>query len=429
MGILGSSCIRTHRNAPPRLGERKPKTMKTWTIVDMDLTDHLTTKVQPKHFTIPAGMKLKFDINLDDKIYDKLHKDAIWVNDVQKKAWAKGHLSLDKIETQARLVDLMYSAMHPSDVQPHLVKLQALAKCEMKNAGDAMAKEINQLIADYKKKKKELRNFNIKCVGKIGTATGGIIVSTGVAAASHGAGLPFVIIGIVRDMAQIAQNCAKLYADVEHYETLVKAELAACGVFIKQHAKDVAVSPKAKAKKIGAEIGLNAIQGVLNIEFGSVDSCEKHIKEHGVKINKLYIEFHAFGKKITQVAKGLDEWDQKAKEKKAEWKAAEALLSDLEKVRQKYDKVRDVYNKLWDVTPAMREKIETQLHNNELFTETLEKMKNGVPEWTKYAKDVAGLAVGVGLSMGDVSKLAETLVEVCKEIVKAIAEFGLDKLG
>lgn len=402
--------------------------MKTWTIVEMDITDHLTNTVKPKNFKIPAGLELKFNIELDDKIYDRLHKDAVWVNDMRKKAIPKGLASLDKIEAEAKRIDLMYEALHPSDVQPYILKLQSLLKTEMKTAGDAMAKEINALIADYKKKKKELKSFNIKCVGKIATSAGSIVVSTGLAAASHGAGLPFVIIGIVKDMAQIAQQCAKLAADVDHYETLVQNELALLGQFIEKHAKNVAPTAKAKGKKITAEIGLNAISGVLGIEFGSLDSCKKHIKEHGVKINQLYIEFHAFGKKITQVANGLDEWNQKARDAQAAWKDSPPLLEDLKKVRAKYNKVRDVYNRLWDATPGMRDKIQKQLDNQKLFTETLDKMRNGVPDWTKYAKDVAGLAAGVGLGMGDLSRLAETLIEVCKEIVKAITEFGLDKL-
>ena len=402
--------------------------MKTWTIVEMDMTEHLTKEVQPKHFKIPTGLELKFNIELDDKIYDRLHKDAVWVNDMRKKAIAKGLASLDKMEAEAKRIDLLYTALHPSDVQPYILKLQTLLKTEMKTAGDAMAKEINLLIADYKKKKKELRNFNIKCVGKIGSSVGSIAVSTGVAAASHGAGLPFVIIGIVKDMAQIAQQCAKLAADVDHYETLVQTELALLGVFIEKHAKNVAPTAKAKGKKITAEIGLNAISGVLGIEFGSLDSCHKHIKEHGIKINQLYIKFHEYGKKITQVEKGLDDWNEKARKARAAWKDSPALLEDLKKVEQKYNKVRDVYNKLWDATPGMRDKIQKQLDNQILFTETLDKMKNGVPDWTKYAKDVAGLAAGIGLGMGDLSRLAETLIEVCKEIVKSIMELGLDKL-
>jgi hypothetical protein len=223
--------------------------MKTWTIVEMDMSDHLTKTVKPEHFKIPAGLELKFNIELDDKIYDKLHKDAVWVNDMRKKAIAKGLASLDKMEAEAKRIDLMYTALHPSDVQPFILKLQTLLKTEMKTAGDAMAKEINLLIADYKKKKKELSNFNIKCVGKISSSVGSIAVSTGIAAASHGAGLPFVIIGIVKDMAQIAQQCAKLAADVDHYETLVQKELALLGVFIEKHAKDVTPKAKAKGKK------------------------------------------------------------------------------------------------------------------------------------------------------------------------------------
>jgi uncharacterized coiled-coil DUF342 family protein len=394
----------------------------------MDMTDHLTKAVQPKHFKIPAGLELKFNIELDDKIYDKLHKDAVWVNDMRKKAIAKGLVSLDRLEAEAKRIDIMYEGLHPSDVKPFILKLQTSLKTEMKTAGDAMAKEINQLIADYKKKKTELRNFNIKCVGKISSSVGSIAVSTGLAAASHGAGLPFVIIGIVKDMAQIAQQCAKLAADVDHYETLVQNELALVGVFIEKHATNVTPTAKAKGKTITAEIGLNAISGVLGIEFGSLGSCEKHIKEHGVKINQLYVQFHAYGKKITQVEKGLDDWNEKARKAHTAWKDSPKLLEDLKKAEQKYNKVRDVYNRLWDATPGMRDKIQKQLDNQKLFTETLEKMKKGVPEWTKYAKDVAGLAAGVGLGMHDLSKLAETLVEVCKEIVKAIMEFGLDKL-
>jgi hypothetical protein len=55
-------------------------------------------------------------------------------------------------------------------------------------------------------------------------------------------------------------------------------------------------------------------------------------------------------------------------------------------------------------------------------------MKKGVPEWTGYAKEITGLAVDIGLGMGEVTKVLETCLHVCIESEKAIGEVLLEKV-
>ena len=394
--------------------------MKKWTAVEYDMTKKLVDAVRPANVTIAPGMKFQLIIELDDSAFAKLSKDPTWLQKMQAKANEKSKASIDKMIQQVKAADQKAGNFTPQQAAFFTNDLAATLKKEMETISNAMPAEIDKLFDDYKKGQSDLLKFRIKSGGKITLNGLAIIAHAAHAAGSHGASTPLAIVGIVRSAVAITQECTKLALSADQFAKIIQKEIAALQIFMKENME------KAKAKdkvlQSAKEIGLNAISGALGIESPSLKNCDEHIKVHKVDIAKLEVKSHDLSKSIYDAMDVEESWRKKFDA------AKKNLPSDkVGKIVVHKEKVEKALHTLIESTIKVNESIQRAQVRQHKFEKTLDAMREGVPEWTGYAKEVVGLAVDIGLGMGEVEKVAETILHVVIESEKAIGELVIDK--
>lgn len=393
--------------------------MKKWTAVEYDISKILNERAQPKKVNISAGMKLQLIIELDDSVFTRLSKDPTWIQKMQTKANGKSQETITKLIDIVKKTDAKAVNFNQQQATIFTKDLTTTIQRDMEAGGKAMAAEVDKLFEDYKKGQSDLLKFRIKSGGKIAMSGLAIVASSAAAAASHGAATPLAIVGIARSCVAISQECTKLALSADQFAKIIQGELVVLAKFMKENME------KAKTKDVvlqsAKEIGLNMISGALGIETPSLANCEKHLEVHEVDIHKLEAKSHDFSKQIHGAMDVEETWRKKFDAAKKNMAA-----DKVGKIVQHKEKVENALHKLIESTIKVNEGIERAEKRQKIFEHTLELMKKGVPEWTKYAKEATGLAVDIALGMGEVEKVVETVLHVCIETEKAIGELVLD---
>jgi hypothetical protein len=364
-------------------------------------------------------MKLQLVIELDDKAYEKLSKDNVWIQRMQTKANEKAKPTIELAIQMVKKADEKAQNFDEKTATIFSKDLETTIKNKMETAGTEMAKEVDKLFEEYKKGQKELTTFRIKSAGKITLSGISIVGHVAVAAASHGAHVPLAIIGIIRNANQIGQECVKLFLDADAFAKIIQGEIKVLETFMQ---KNLTTTQQKVGQSI-KEIGLNLISGALGIETPSLKNCEEHIKVHHVDIQKLEKESHELGQTVNAAMDKEEEWRKKFDKAKGSKPSKE-----VGKIVEKKEKAEKALDKLLTSIIKINEGITRAAQRQELFEKTLDSMKKGVPAWTGYAKQVGSLAVDIGLSMGDVKEALETAVEVIGELEKTTGEVVIEEI-
>lgn len=393
--------------------------MKKWTAVEYDLSKILRDQAKPQHVEIAPGMKLQLVIELDDAAYAKLSKDPTWLQKMQSKANEKSKDSIAKMVAQVKSTDQKAANFNPQQATLFAKDLATTLQKEGENGGKAMAVEIDKLFEDYKKGQSDLTKFRIKSGGKIALSGVGIVLSAVAAAGSHGAATPLAIVGIVRGVVTITQEVTKLALNADQFAKIIQGEIVVLQTFMQKNMQNATVLQR--AKQTAKEVGLNVISGALGVETPSLKNCEEHIKVHKVDIAKLEAKSHDLSKSIYKAMDSEESWRKK-------WEAAKKTLpaDKVGKIGVHKEKVEKALHHLLESTIKVNEGIARAQARQEKFEKTLDAMKEGVPAWAGYAKEVTALAVDIGLGMGEVEKVVETVLHVVIESEKAIAELVID---
>jgi hypothetical protein len=389
--------------------------MKKWNAVEYDLSKKLIDGAQPKRVDIKPGMKLELIIELDEKAYARLAKDNVWLHRMQEKANAKAQPAIERAIGLVKKTDLKALNFDEKTALIFSKDLETAIKNEMEKAGKEMATEVDKLFEEYKKGQKDLTVFRIKSGAKITLNVISIAGHVVVAAASHGAHVPLAIIGIIRNANAIGQECVKLFLNADGFAKIIQGEIAVLAKLIEQNANP---SNAEKLKKSAKEIGLNLLSGVLGIETPSLANCEEHIKVHYIDIQKLEKKSHELGQTVNAALDKEEEWRKNFQKALAKNKNS----VEIGKIVVKKEKAEKALDKLLNSIFKVNEGINRAKERQDLFEKTLKAMKEGVPEWTKYAKTVGSLAVDIGMSMGDVKEALQTAVEVIGELEKTTTE-------
>ena len=393
--------------------------MKKWTAVEYDLSKKLIAGAQPKRVEIKPGMKLELVIELDDKAYLRLAKDNVWIHRMQEKANAKAQPAIERAINLVKKADEKALNFDQKTANIFSKDLEATIKNEMEKAGKEMATEVDKLFEEYKKGQKDLLTFRIKSGAKITINVISIAGHVAIAVASHGAHVPLAIIGIIRNANAIGQECVKLFLNADSFAKIIQGEIAVLEKFMEQNANP---SNAEKVKKSAKEIGLNLLSGVLGIETPSLANCEEHIKVHYIDIQKLEKKSHELGQTVNAAMDKEEQWRLKFQEALKKNKNS----VEIGKIVMKKEKAEKALDKLLTSIVKINEGINRAKERQDLFEKTIKAMKLGVPEWTKYAKQVGSLAVDIGMSMGDVTEALNTAVEVFTELEKTTAEVILE---
>ncbi|MDE3167520.1 MAG: hypothetical protein KGN36_17090, partial [Acidobacteriota bacterium] len=198
-----------------------------------------------------------------------------------------------------------------------------------------------------------------------------------------------------------------------------QGEFVVLETFMKKNME--AAKAKDKVLQSAKEIGLNVISGALGIETPSLKNCEEHLKVHKVDISKLEGKSHDLSTSIYKAMDAEESWRKKWEADKKNQPADKVGKIGIHK-----EKVEKALHHLIESTIKVNEGIERAKARQEKFEKALDAMKKGVPEWTGYAKEVTALAVDIALGMGEVEKVVETVLHVCIESEKAIAELVID---
>jgi hypothetical protein len=150
-------------------------------------------------------------------------------------------------------------------------------------------------------------------------------------------------------------------------------------------------------------------------------NCGKNIELHKVDITKLEIKSKELSVKLTGALNSQDEW------KKTNDAAIKKLPADkIGKIRAKIETIDKAVAKLTPAVVKVNEGVTRAEDRQKLFEETLNAMKDGLPEWIGYADTVAALGLGVGLAIGDASTLIDgvggVLLEAANEIGNLVVE-------
>jgi hypothetical protein len=395
--------------------------MKKWTAVQYDLSKKLIDGAKPQRVDIKPGMKLELIIELEDAAYAKLSKDNVWIHRMQEKANAKAQPVIAHVIELVKKADQKALNFDQKTATIFSKDLEVTIKNAMEAAGKEMATEVDKLFDEYKKGQKELTTFRIKSSAKITINVISIAGHVAVAVASHGAHVPLAIIGIIRNANNIGQECVKLFLDADGFAKIIIGEIAVLEKLIEQNANP---SNAEKLKKSAKEIGLNLLSGALGIETPSLANCEEHIKVHHIDIQKLEKESHQLGQTVNAALDKEEEWRGKFNQALAKNKNSK----EIGKIVVKKEKAEKGLNHLVESIHKVNEGINRAKERQELFEKTLKAMKEGVPEWTKYARQVGSLAVDIGLSMGDVKDALGTAVEVFAELEKTTLEVVIDEV-
>jgi hypothetical protein len=391
--------------------------MKKWTAVEYDLTKKLMEGAQPKRVTIKPGMKLELIIELDDKVYAKLSKDSVWIQRMQTKANEKAKPTIELAIQMVKKADEKAQNFDEKTANIFSKDLETTLKSKMETAGTEMAKEVDKLFEEYKKGQKDLLTFRIKSAGKITISSISIVGHVVVAAASHGAHVPLAIVGIIRNASQIGQECIKLFLSADAFAKIIQGEIVVLETFMKKNL----TTTQQKVGQSVKEIGLNLISGALGIETPSLKNCEEHIKVHYVDIQKLEKKSHELGQTVNAAMDKEEEWRKKFQEA-----IKNKPSTEVGKIVQKKEKAEKALDKLLNSIIKVNEGINRAKERQELFEKTLDSMKKGVPSWTGFAKQVGGLGIDIGMSMGDVTEALNTALEVVTELEKTTAEVVIE---
>jgi hypothetical protein len=395
--------------------------MKKWTAVEYDMSKIINDQAHPTKVSITPGMKLQLVIELDDAVYAKLSKDPTWVQKMQTKANDKSKESITKIVQLVKQTDQKAGNFNQQQAVIFSKDLATTLEKEMDTGGKAMAVEVDKFFEEYKKGQTDLTKFRIKSGGKIVMSGLAIVASTAAAVGSHGAATPLAIVGIVRSAVNISQECTKLALSADQFAKIIQGEIAVLTTFMNTNMEKA--KAKDKALQSVKEIGLNVISGALGIESPSLTNCESHIGVHKVDIAKLEAKSHDLSKQLYDAMDTEEAWRNKFNTAKQTMAAPK-----VSKIVVQKEKVEKALQQLVESVTKVNQSVTRAETRQGKFEKTLESMKKGVPEWTGYAKEVTGLAVDIGLGMGEVTKVLETCLHVCIESEKAIGEILLEQV-
>jgi hypothetical protein len=358
-------------------------------------------------------------VDVDDALYKAIQADGTLAAKVQEKTKAKVDVAVNE----------MIKAMEAAAAKPPADQKAADAATKALNdkfeealtkAGKEVNEDIKKRIDDFKKGKSNLQTFRIKSAVKIAITGTCVIAATAAAGASHGALTPIAAVGIVRGGHTIAQECVKLASTADTVAVLIKGQIAALKVIMQKDMKGASV--KKQVVQGAKEVALGVLSGLTGSEaIPSMKNCGKNIELHKVDITKLEIKSKELSVKLTGALNSQDEW------KKTNDAAIKKLPADkIGKIRAKIETIDKAVAKLTPAVVKVNEGVTRAEDRQKLFEETLNAMKDGLPEWIGYADTVAALGLGVGLAIGDASTLIDgvggVLLEAANEIGNLVVE-------
>jgi hypothetical protein len=387
--------------------------MKKWKAVEYDVTKILTG-MSPKHITIPAGLNLQLEVELEDAAFGRLSRNPTWLQKMQEKANSKVNPVLETIKKKVVEIDGKAGKFDPKTAELFSKDISVFIKQRLDVGGQDMAKEVEKLFEDFKKGKSDILSFKLKCTGKIGFNAVKITAVAAATGASHGALAPLAIVGIVKSALAIAQECAKLALSADQFAKLIQGEFTVL--------KKVMVDDLAKAKTLrkidqaAKEVGLNMLSAALGVETPALKNCKDHIATHKVKISGLEVKSKGLSKSVYEAMDAEEKWRKKFEAGKA------SLPADrVGKIVQQREKAESALKNMIDATIKVNEAIKAAQDRQELFEKTVDAMWKGIPAWVNYVQKATTVALIVGTSVGDASHILEGAVTVIHTVESGIA--------
>jgi len=375
---------------------------KKWNAVEFDAAKYLKTSIgsKLKFVELPKTMRLEVVIELDDELYADLAKNPSWLQKMQTGAVARAKSAMADLEKEVLAAEGKAQKLDSKAAEAFNRELQSTLEKSGRTASDDTAAACEKLLLDYKKGRKELAKFRLKCTGKIlltaGLVSGGAVVSV----ATAGALSPIGIWGVVKGAVAVAQEIAKLGLSANKMAVLVQGELAVL--------KKIMNEENAKAKKSGKvlqggkEIGLNLFSKVLGVETPSLKNCQSHIDIHKIDISKIEKE----SKKLSELIYAA--MDAQEKQAKALAVAKKTLPSSkVGKIAMSLEKIEKALDQMLNATIKVNEAIDAATDNQKKFQTALDGMKEGVPGWVKWVDVVGGLAIDIGVGCHDAATAVE----------------------
>ncbi len=279
-------------------------------IEHLNLAKNIAAKVKPVHLKVPE-LSFRVEPPTDKNIREAWAKDPL-LRAKMNEAAGKVYESIERQMTLAtRGWDQKCEAAKADEKakKAAVAAYQKLFAEQVDLAVKAAQKQTELVWADLAKTKKEYAKYKWKAGVKVSLGVASVITTTAVmasSAASFGATAIPGILGMMRTVSQLAQQCKALWDELETTIQQLNSTLRTVQANYQN---------ASKAKVAATETATAVMAKVLTIELPSIKKCQDLLGRGRSKVDGVVVKSHDIAKKLDAAFKALDALERKAQGK------------------------------------------------------------------------------------------------------------------
>ena len=378
--------------------------MKTVPLCTADIRKIVKSAAKPKHFHLPKDLAFHFGIEVDDDLAKKIETDDKLANKIF------AHVGMEYKGTIVKITKLTKTAddqMAGSDRKKVARQWQATIDRYLHEAEDRMFKLAKKEIIDWKKTRKDSRNYKIKSKAKLAVGTLGFATATlgtAVAALAGGPGVIVAIYGLAKSIVNLGKEIHALHQKMEQAEKSLK-----------KHLDKLIASYKGatKGKVAGKELLAAAFTQITTINKVSISVCKAEYASFHGKLSGIDVKAGEAGKKLNKMLDLQVPLDRMIFKMEAQLKQKGYTSKKLPKLKSKMKTLTDATKSQITEMEALYKRVDAANKRDKNHRAALDHLEKKKPGWVKYAEasmKLIDLAASAGVT--DFSQAAQILVLV-----------------